>query len=87
MRCRQWSSGEHLCQTVDDGHRYHLTVAMQGCWGQEGHEKCVDSDHIGPVWTLTVRSWSLQAALVLAATQPLHIWEMEDEDGGECDDE
>lgn len=74
IRCADWyvGDGEHLCQTVDDGRLYHVTVSTcTNCRG-EGRE----------VHTIAVRAWNLRSALRIAGEQPLSIWIRED-----CEDE
>lgn len=62
----------------EHGHRFTFTVTSQGAYGiVDGHETkdYKDSDWCSPPWTITVRAWSLRAALRKAADLPLTAWD------------
>lgn len=81
--CKQWySTAEpHSCVGgLDEGHRFTLTAVSRGSFRmQDGPH--FDADWSSEPWTLTVRAWSLRAALRKAAELPLSAW-----DRGEDDD-
>ena len=61
--------------TPADGHQFHLSVKIGGSYrvGSGPHQDAPD-DGLEP-WTLTVRAWSLRAALRAAAEAPLDAWD------------
>jgi hypothetical protein len=79
MICKHWcgGSGEHLCQTVEDGHKYHIAVVEERCANTDGHGGCVEPYEMGPERKIMVRAWDLSSALRIAAVQPMTLWDID----------
>lgn len=80
LRCKRWHRDEHLCQTIDDGRRYYVTVVEQGNEALDHRGGSADADEVGPERSLSVRAWSLGEAMETASEQRDGLWEQEDEE-------
>lgn len=58
----------------DDGHLITITATLRASSKVDGDAHHSDSDWTSEPWTLSVRAWSLAAAMRKAGDLPLSAW-------------